>query len=377
MSKKGLVGRYISKRIFYVGEKTYQIKRDLSIQEVDQGHIKKGAAIILGKKFYFETSKQFPFSNIRDLRSAIAIDTLNYSPFKTERFLIRKIGKKNGETLFNIWFIEEEIYKDLLRLSPLIIIPETALLSFLGKGGGAIYKINREHEDLLVYIGGNGIIKSVSGGNGKNDVKNFKRSIGYEAKDLPEIDIARPEEYFGLFQRLISHITLKRFFYFANPNLFSVRLNKKYIKIGLTSIGIIFLLYGASVGIYVSHAKNELRMEDDRLSLNLSGLLKKQERTDYYHKISKELASNINAYTYKLPILNMLNDILPERAVIRHVSISGSIIQIKGTSTKGSDLLSILSKTRGIKGAGFISPVREDRKTGLENFEIRFNYEKD
>ena len=79
MTKKGLVGRYFSKKIFYVGEKFYQIKRDLSIEEVDQKHIKKAGAIVLGKRFYFETSRKFPFSNIKDLKSAIAIDPLSLS----------------------------------------------------------------------------------------------------------------------------------------------------------------------------------------------------------------------------------------------------------------------------------------------------------
>ena len=375
MTKKGLVGRYFSTKIFYVGEKFYQIKRDLSIEEVDQKHIKKAGAIVLGKRFYFETSRKFPFSNIKDLKSAIAIDPLSYSPFKTDTFVIKKIGEEKGEALFNLWFIEEGIYKILLRLSPLIIIPETALLSFLKNGEGVFYKVNRENEELFVYSGANGMVKSISGDVGKNNVENFKRSIGFEARNLPEIHIKRPEEYFVLFQGLISTIPLRHLFYFANPGLFSVWLNKKHLKIGLVSMAIIVLLYGVASGIYLNHTKNKLRIEDTRLSSNLSGLLKKQEKTDYYYKIYRELASEINVYTHKLPLLNMLNDVLPERTVIRHLSISGNVIQIKGTAVKGSDLLSALSKTRGITGAGFISPVREDRKTGLESFEIRFRYE--
>ena len=220
MTKKGLAGRFASKKIFYVGKKYYHIKRDFSIEEVAQDYLKRARVIVLGKRFYFETSKKFPFSNMKDIKSAIAIDMLSHSPFKTDRFFIKKIEKKNGEVILNLWFIEEGIYKKLSSLSPLIIIPETALLPFLNQGKGVFYKINRENEELLVYSGANGMVKSIRGGIGKNNIKNFKRSIGFEAKDLPEKDIRRSEEYFDLFPGLISNISIKNLFYFINPDLF-------------------------------------------------------------------------------------------------------------------------------------------------------------
>ena len=102
MAKKGLAGRFASKKIFYVGEKYYHIKRDFSIEEVAQDYLKRARVIVLGKRFYFETSKKFPFSNMKDVKSAIAIDILSYSPFKTDRFFIKKIGKKNGEIILNL-----------------------------------------------------------------------------------------------------------------------------------------------------------------------------------------------------------------------------------------------------------------------------------
>ncbi len=376
MAKKGLAGRFASKKIFYVGEKYYHIKRDFSIEEVAQDYLKRARVIVLGKRFYFETSKKFPFSNMKDVKSAIAIDILSYSPFKTDRFFIKKIGKKNGEIILNLWFIEEGIYKILSPLSPLIIIPETALLPFLNQGKGMFYKINRENEELLAYSGANGMVKSISGGIGKINIQDFKRSMGIDAKDIPEKGIGKSEEYFALFPRLISNISMKNLFYFANPDLFSIWLNKKYLKIGLVSMATIVLLYGGALGIFLNYTKNELKKEDKRLSSSLSGLLKTQEKTDYYYKMQRELTSKINSYVPKLPLLNMINDILPEKTIIRHLSVSRNVVQVKGIAIKGSDLLSVLSKSRGITEACFTSPVREDRKTGMENFAIRFSYDK-
>jgi hypothetical protein len=376
MTKKGPAGRFASKKIFYVGEKYYHIKRTFSIEEVAREHLKRARVIVLGKKFYFETSTKFPFSNMKDVKSAIRIDMSSYSPFKTDRFFIKRIGKKNGEVTLNLWFIEEGIYKILSPLSPLIIIPETALLPFLNRGKGLFYKINRENEELLAYSGANGMVKSISGGIGKINIRNFKRSMGPDAKDIPEKDIRSPEEYFTLFPSLISEISIKNLFYFANTDLFSIWLKKKYLKIGLVSMAIIVLLYGGALGIFLNYTKNELKKEDKRLSSSLSELLKTQEKTDYYYKIQRELTSKINSYVPKLPLLNIINDILPEKTIIRHLSVSGNVVQIKGIAIKGSDLLSVLSKTRGITEACFTSPVREDRKTGMESFAIRFSYDK-
>ena len=200
--------------------------------------------------------------------------------------------------------------------------------------------------------------------------------MGPDAKDIPEKDIGKSEEYFALFPSLISEISIKNLFYFANTDLFSIWLNKKYLKIGLVSMAAIVLLYGGALGIFLNYTKNELKKEDKRLSSSLSGLLKTQEKTDYYYKMQRELTSRINSYVPKVPLLNVINDILPEKTIIRHLSVSGNVVQIKGIAIKGSDLLSVLSKTRGITEACFTSPVREDRKTGMESFAIRFSYDK-
>ena len=82
--------------------------------------------------------------------------------------------------------------------------------------------------------------------------------MGPDAKDIPEKDIGKSEEYFALFPSLISEISIKNLFYFANTDLFSIWLNKKYLKIGLVSMVIIVLLYGGALGIFLNYTKNTI-----------------------------------------------------------------------------------------------------------------------
>lgn len=374
MKKKGLIGKFLFKKILYLGENNYLIHRDSRIEEVGRDYHQKPRVIILGKKYYFETSKKFPFSNIKDIKSAIEMDISTLSPFKTDRFFIKKIGKANESTSVNLWFVDEKLSGALRRNSPLIIIPETAIFPFFEPGKEIIYTINKEDENLLVYIGSDGMVKSISDRGNKTNMEGFKRSIGAEARDCPERGIAGLKEYLSLFPGILTAIPLKSLLCFLNIDFFSLSLNKRYLKMGLAAAVTLFLLYTGILGILLYHAKKGLQSQDRELSLNLEGPLKKQLKIENYFNRQDLLARKINTYTYKLPIINMLNGILPEKTTIRRLTVSGNVVQIRGSAVKASGLLTALSNTKGIQNARFTSPLREDRKTGMERFTISFIY---
>ena len=89
MIHKKLFAELLFKKILYLGEKNYLIHRNGKIEGVSADHGQKVRLIVLGKKHYFETLKSFPFSNIKEIRSAIEMDITAFSPFKTDRFFVR------------------------------------------------------------------------------------------------------------------------------------------------------------------------------------------------------------------------------------------------------------------------------------------------
>lgn len=376
MVHKRLLAAVLFKKILYLGEKNYLIHRHGKIEEIGADYIGKVRLIVLGKKYYFETLKSFPFSNIKEIRSSIEMDITAFSPFKTDRFFVRKIGESDESTKVNLWFIDNKIANTLRTLSPLILIPETALLSFLDESSPRIYTIrNKDEESLSVYIGRDRAVKSMTSRQNRVDLERFRRSVGAEARDCPARDIVGIEEYLALFPAILYGMPMRSLLGFANPDSFSLKVNKKQLSMGLATAAFLFLLYTGLSGLLPYYADKSLQEEDKTLFLSLSGLLKKQEMVDIYHKKQKELAERVTNYTYKLPLINLLNTILPEETRIRQLTVSGNMVEMRGTVPRASELLGALSQGKGIKNARFTSPLREDKKTGMEIFRLTFIFE--
>ena len=257
----------------------------------------------------------------------------------------------------------------------MFIIPETALLSFLDEGSPGIFNIRNEEQALFVYIEQDGAVRSIFSKNGRFDMQSFRRSAGAGARDCPAREISGIEKYLALFPGILSKMPLKSLMRFANPDYFSRILDKKQLITGLALTAALFIIYtglSASLPYYIN--KN-LQKENSALSSSLSGLLKKQESIEIYQQKQIELAERVDSYTYKLPLLNLLARVLPEDAIIRQLTFSGNIVEMRGDAAKASNLLGALSKEDKIKNARFTSPLREDKKTGRENFRLTFVYD--
>lgn len=376
IAHKKFVGKFLFNKILYLGEKNYLIHRDARIEELGTDYGGKVRLIVLGKKYYFETLKTFPFSNMKEIKSAVEMDITAFSPFKTRRFFARKIGGTEGGTRLNLWFIDEKIADTLHSLSPLILIPETALLSFLDEGAAKIYTIRHtDEENLLVHVGTDGAVRSMISTGKKGSLQGFRRSVGAKAQDCPARDIAGTEKYLSLFPAILYGMPLKSLRSFVNAEFFPQAIDKKHLKIGAATACALFLAYTGFSGVMPHLAEKRLQQEDKELSLNLSGLLEKQAMIESYSKKQRELAERINTYTYKLPLLNLLNEVLPDGTTIRQLTVSGNMVEMRGMALKASDLLGALSQGKGIKNAQFTSPLREEKKTGLEVFRLTFVYE--
>ena len=138
---RGLVGKLLFKTILYYGLENYLVGREGRIRKVGGDRLKRVGIVVLGKRHYFEMSKTFPFTGIKDIRSAVRMDIASMAPFKTERFFVRKVAEGDGKATLNIWFIDPGICNTLDELSPRLIIPGKRPIAFSGWG----YRENIRH----------------------------------------------------------------------------------------------------------------------------------------------------------------------------------------------------------------------------------------
>lgn len=363
-------------RILYLGEKTYLIDKEGRIKETGDHDAGGARLIVLGKNLYFETLKTFPFSSVKDIRSAVKTDIHAFSPFETDLFLVRRIGETGERTSVNLWFVNKAGCERLRALSPLFIIPETALLPFVNNALPTVYAIRKTNDErLFSFVREDGAVKSMAPHRDKEDITLFKRSVGGRAIEAPVKEVTEWEGYFGMVQNALYAIPPKTALSFTNRDYFSTSFDKKPLSVGIAVAAVLFFVYtGLSLFMPYMDAKY-LNREDKALSLNLSGLLEKQDTVVKYQQRHKALAERLNRYTYKVPLLNLLNTVLPEDTTVRQFTAAGNMVEVRGVVPEATALLSALTQVKEVKTAQFTSPLRQDAKTGMEAFTLTFVYE--
>jgi hypothetical protein len=376
MAYTRLIGSLLLKQILYLGEKDYLIDKHGEIKEVGPDYAGKARLIILGKNLYFETLETFPFSSVKEIRSAVKTDIHAFSPFETDLFFVRRIGETGERTSVNLWFVNKAGCERLQTLSPLFILPETALLPFVGDVLPIVYAIRKTNDErLFSFVREDGAVKSMAPQKDRADLTLFKRSVGGRTIEAPVKEVTEWEGYLGMIQIALYHIPKKTALSFTNRDYFSTSFDKKPLIVGIAVATVLFFMY-TGLSIFMPYmAARDLHREDKALSLNLSGLLEKQERLDIFRQRHKALTERLNSYTYKIPLLNLLNTALPEDTTIKQLTVAGNMVEMRGVVPKATALLSALSQTQEVKNAKFTTPLRQDSKTGMEIFSLTFVYE--
>ncbi len=372
---KRIIQSLFDKIVYYGDEKVF-VCEDRKIKEVPPKELEKPRLIVLGKSHYFETEKTFPFSSLRDIMSAVKTDTTPHSPYGSDLFFIKKIDQVKENTRVNLWFLNKEISTMLKGISPWFIVPETALLGCLNPHMQVIYTVEtNDNEILYAHIDEAGGVKSLVGRGPRFDLQWFTRSIGGTARESRVRELGRTDDYLPLFSNALSEMPLKTLFSFLNRDALSLNLNQKGLRSGLLIAAILFFLYTMMSSLVIYHAEKSIREENSALSQSLTELLDKKERADDEEQRQNVLVQNINQYTGKIQIINLLNGILPQGATITNLTISGETAEMRGLAPEASVLLNALSQDPRVKGARFISPLREDKGSGKETFHLTFVFE--
>ena len=346
ISIRGLVSRLLFNTILYYGPERYLFGTDGQIRKAGEDCPKRVGIVVLGKRHYFEISKTFPFSSMKDINSAVRMDISSLAPFQPERFFARKVSEEDGRATLNIWFVDPELSDTLDALSPRLIIPESALLPFADERAGKLFVIERGGENLLVHAGPNLLVKSMTGRKGDQALLSFRRTIGAEARDCTVTVVKGIEEYLSLLRGILETMPLKRMLPFVNRDRFSLSGSKRNLKWSLGTAAALICLFISLSFLFPYFAATRLASEDKALSRNLGEVLKTREDVEYYRNRGEGLARRINQYPYKIELVRDLNVLLPAKTKLKKLTVSGNMVEIRGATPKGSALLSALSRGR-------------------------------
>jgi Tfp pilus assembly protein PilN len=298
------------------------------------------------------------------------------TPFTSSRFLLRKVSTGNEGTSVNLWFLGEKTSNALQDLGAPLIIPETALLAFSHAGAPKIFCIERDDGTTYVHVTNGGLVRSMPARPNGIDLQNFRRIIGFMARDSEALTVHK-NEYFPLILHVLRNLSLNSLLDFVNLEFVRHALKDKRLKMTAAIACALFLAYMALAAFTPFFAERWLRQQNTRLTQDLAAVLEKRTSIDALLARQRLLAGKVNSYTYKLPIMNLLNDALPQQTTIIQLTVSGNTVEVRGTTPKASELLGALAQTPGVKNARFTSPLAEDPSTKLETFTLSFTYAQD
>ena len=249
------------------------------------------------------------------------------------------------------------------------------LLPFLDEGVGKIYAINTDGNNLLAYAGADRLVMSMTSRDGDRDLVSFKRTIGAEARDCTVTVIHGMKEHLSMLRGILERMPLKMMLPFVNRDMASLPGSKRNMKWGLGTGAVLIGLFMCLSFLLPYFAMSRLALEDKALSRNLREVLKSREDVEYYYDRQVGMAKRMSQYPYKIKLISLLNELLSGKTRIRQLTISGNMVEIRGSTPKGSELLSAIGTGKGIKNVRFTESVKQDRKTGLEIFSVSFVYE--
>lgn len=363
-------------RFLYLGrEKTLKVGKRGVEAEMPVDDVGKTRIVVLGKHHYYETIHSFPFANLKEIREAVIMDISAYSPFDTPLCFVKKMDIPDGGCRVNLWFIHPDAVQLLNRLSPMILIPESGLLALAKNSQETLYHIQKqEKEALWVYVGKDLLTQSMNFHNGKIEQETFTRIIGGNPENHAVSKIADMQVYLETLHRVLMSMPFSAVLPFLFPIKSLGRFDPKYLKIGLSIAAGLCLLYGAATATLLYSIESGLMKADREIMPQVTSLMKDQQQAEELFAWQNELSGILRKQIPKLPLLILLNEILPKNTTIFQLVAAGNTVEIKGITPKSTELLEALTARPVIQNARYTAPIRQDQASSMELFTLSFLY---
>lgn len=355
--------------------------------------------VILEKSRYHESVRRFPMSNPREIRQAVHMDILEYSPFATEMFFIQRLEHSSEGALAALWFVRPDTASIVRTARPWVLLPETAVLGACLAPGA--YRARRPRDTLLLHVQADRRVASLtrprsssaqdpddkpeagskepiddaareaSGlDQGSEDAALFRRILG--CRDPRARDLSSPDAYPDLLRRSWAAFPLTGVKPFLVSSAeFSLPTPRATAR-ALAPAAVILAVFLALWLSLPWQAQREFSTRNEALNAQLGPLLDLQADLERDQGLALELARPVQDYLPRTQLVSVLIQTLPPDARLTGLNIAGPTVQITGHAAQASAVIAALSAAPGLRDVRFASPVNTDTRSGRERFVIGF-----
>ena len=363
-------GGYFSDKLYafkYADTKGFQLQ---AIPDADT-KTKKLRWLILSREHYFETSKEYPIANKRDLKQALQFDD-NKAPFKGVTLqYIERINEQTHRVTF--WVINPKTF-DKLALKPWLILPESYLLAKALNENINLATIECLDKTLFISQTGQGIFSGVKSPQTPT-VESFAFATGSPISPNGEqYYSANATEFITLLTAGITSLNVTSFSGFL-VNLHNVnRSNYPWKQAGVMFCVVLASYLVLSSGWLVfkqQWLEQQLVSQKEQVNQALTVQKNYQQQLQWQQVLTEPL-SHTFPYWDTWPVVL---DAIAVGVELKAIHYQNSNIVLHGTTDaaiKATDVLAKLSESPYVVSARFSQPVRKNRSE--EDFVISFSF---
>jgi len=344
---------------------------DFELQSVDDRTSHTLRWLILGREHYFETSKEYPIANKRDLKRALHFDD-NKAPFSGVTLQhIERVNEQSHRVTF--WVINPNVLKQI-ACSPWLILPESYLLAKAMHKQVNLATIKCISKTLYISQTGQGICSGVQSQQTPN-VESFAFSTGSPLSvNTEQYFTATADNFVGLLIKGLKSLELtmlQGFLVQLNDTNWKTYPWKQAGIIAATVFSAYLMATSAWLVFKQESLDYKISAQKEVINQALSLQKKYQQELQWQQTLSKPLEGTF-PYWYTWPTTL---EVIAVGSKITAVHYKNNKIIIHGETNKGvkaTDVLAKLSDNANVVSPSFSQPVRKRRDK--ESFAISFSF---
>jgi len=352
---------------------SFSVKKNkkIELQVVKNEAITKFRWLIVGREHYFETSKEYPIANKRDVKQALAFED-NKAPFQgVTLHYIERISEQAHKVTF--WVLKPKLLDSFSRL-PWLVLPESYLLAKSLEPNINLAVIEGLNKTLFISKTGQGVLSGIKSSQTPN-IENFAFSSGSPINTESEQFYTSSRAHFvSLLHKGIKALTLAEL-----PGL-SVKRKQfnwrsyPWKQAAITSSIIVALYLVFSSGwLLIKQYQQEKQLSEQTAEVNQALALQKQlqKQGELQKTLIEPLAEQVPYWN----VWPVLLETISVGAKIKALHYKNDKITIHGTANKtvkATDILAALSQNPYVQSPSFSKPMRKYR--GKEQFSIAFSF---
>jgi len=360
-------GGYLSDALY-----TFQPHNDnFKLQPTSKESVPRLRWLILGREHYFETSKDYPIANKRDLKQALLFDD-SKAPFEGITLQhVERINEQSHRVTF--WVINPKII-EALPSRPWLILPESYILAKALTKNIKLATVEAINKTLFMSNTGQGVISGIKSQQ-TSTIENFSFSTGspFTQKSEEYLNVLSTE-FASFLQAGLKSLNVSQLQGFLIKAKKIKWKNYPWQQASLITVSV-FSLYItlSSAWLFFEQHQIDQQLTEQTSAVNQALTMQKQHQKQI--RWQKQLTAPLLT---KEPFWNVWPVVLESisiGATIKAIHYKKSQITLQGTADKAvraTDILAKLSGNRYVVQASFSKPVRKYR--GKEEFSIHFNF---